>query len=398
MISFEKAKELVLEHIQSYGDETVALNKALGRILAETIVADRDFPPFDRATKDGIAINFEAFAQNEPLPIEGIAQAGSPQLELKNPKACIEVMTGAMVPKNTDTVVMYEHTVKENDSFTITKPIKKGQDIHYQASDMAKGAVLLTPGTKITASEIGILASVGKAIVQVKKLPKVAVISTGDELVGVDQNPMPYQIRKSNSHTLQSLLEDGKIDADLFHLHDELPVIKNKLEELLHKYEVLLLSGGVSKGKYDYLPEAFDQLGIEKVFHRVLQRPGKPFWFGKHQPSKTSVFSFPGNPVSTFVNYHLYFKPWLTLSLGREPREFTVILSDSFSNTTDLTLFVGVKITFEGGKLMAKMISTTGSGDLTGLSKVDGFVQIAPEQEVQPQQTVPFIPTRNVIA
>lgn len=398
MISFEKAKELVLEHIQSYGDETVALNKALGRILAETIVADRDFPPFDRATKDGIAINFETFAQNEPLPIEGIAQAGNPQLELKNPKACIEVMTGAIVPQNADTVVMYEHTVRENDSFKITKPIKKGQDIHYQASDMAKGAVLLTPGTKITASEIGILASVGKAIVQVKKLPKVAVISTGDELVGVDQNPMPYQIRKSNSHTLQSLLEDGKIDADLFHLHDELPVIKNKLEELLHKYEVLLLSGGVSKGKYDYLPEAFDQLGIEKVFHRVLQRPGKPFWFGKHQPSKTSVFSFPGNPVSTFVNYHLYFKPWLTLSLGREPREFTVILSDSFSNTTDLTLFVGVKITFEGGKLMAKMISTTGSGDLTGLSKVDGFVQIAPEQEVQPQQTVPFIPTRNVIA
>ena len=398
MISFEKAKELVREYIQSYGDETVILNKALDRILAETIVADRDFPPFDRATKDGIAINFEAFTENEPLPIEGIAQAGSPQLTLENPKSCLEVMTGAMVPLNADTVVMYEHTVRENNSFKITKPIKKGQDIHYQASDMAKGAVLLTPGTKITASEIGILASVGKATVQVKNMPRVAVISTGDELVDVSQKPLPYQIRKSNSHTLQSLLENEKIDADLFHLHDELPVIKIKLEELLGKYDVLLLSGGVSKGKYDYLPEAFDQLGIEKVFHRVLQRPGKPFWFGKHQPSNTLLFSFPGNPVSTFVNYHLYFKPWLTLSLGREPQEFTVILSDSFSNTTDLTLFVGVKINFEGGKLMAKMISTTGSGDLTGLSKVDGFVHINPKQVIEPHQAVPFTPARNVIA
>lgn len=398
MIPFEKAQEKVLGNIPDFGDETVALEASQGRILAETIVADRDFPAFDRATKDGIAINFDAFKSvGQSFIAEGIAQAGSPQLVLKDHNACIEVMTGAMVPKNTDTVIMYEHTTAGNTAFSIEKSIEKGQNIHYQGSDVAKGNELLRPGTKITAAEIGVLASVGKAKVLVKKLPKVAVVSTGNELVEVGETPLPYQIRTSNSHSLKALLKNREIEADMFHLADEPSEIKKALKTWISDYDVLILSGGVSKGKYDFLPSAFDELGVEKIFHKVLQRPGKPFWFGRHRIHKTCIFSFPGNPVSTFVNYHLYFIPWLDKTLGSDTSKFTVFLSDPVSNSTDLTLFVGVKVSMEQGKAIATTIATTGSGDVTGLTKVDGFVQIAPHETVTEGSLVAFMPVRNLM-
>lgn len=395
MIAFDKALQKVLEHSQDYGNESVELVDSHGRILAETIRADRDFPPFDRSTKDGIAIKFEGVDSNTTFKISGIAQAGSPQLQLDNAKSCIEVMTGAIVPKNADTVVMYEHTTKNGEAFTIDEPVKKGQNIHYQASDVEKGEVLLQPGVKITAAEIGVLATVGKSKVSVKKLPKVAVISTGNELVDVDKSPLPFQIRKSNSYSLVSLLENEKIQGDIHHLLDEPAAIEQTLKNLLKDYDVLLLSGGVSKGEYDFLPEAFDSLGVEKVFHRVMQRPGKPFWFGKHEMYNTTVFSFPGNPVSTFVNYHLYFKPWLNKTLGTETLLFGVFLNDSYVNHTDLTLFIGVKIKMMEGKLMANTVSSTGSGDLLALAKADGFVKVLPKEEIPIGKVVPFIPTRN---
>jgi molybdopterin molybdotransferase len=398
MISYQEAYRKVLETTLFVENEEVALSASQGRILAETIVADRDFPPFDRATKDGIAIRFDAHRSTEhAFPIEGTAQAGSPQLVLKDLNSCIEVMTGAIVPKNTDTVVMYEHTSQQDHSFRIDRAIQKGQDIHYQGSDMSKGDVLLTPGLKITAAEIGVLASVGKAMVLVKKLQKVAVISTGNELVEVSETPLPYQIRKSNAYSLKALLRNEKIDADVFHLVDDPSSIKKGLSDWISEYDVLLLSGGVSKGKYDFLPSAFDELGVEKIFHKVLQRPGKPFWFGRHNEKKTCIFSFPGNPVSTFVGYHVYFMPWLHKVLSVETPKFTVFLGEPYTNTTDLTLFVGVKVEWRVGKPMASPISTTGSGDLTGLAQWDGFIQIEPQGTLAENSLAPFVPIRNIL-
>lgn len=397
MIGFNDALKKVLDHAQDYGNEIVPLDKSHGRVLAETILADRDFPPFDRSTKDGIAICFEALKSTEQAFIsEGVAQAGSPQATLEQAEHCVEVMTGAIVPKNTDTVIMYEHTSNSGDTFTVEKPIKKGQNIHYQGSDITQGEVLLQSGVSITSAEIGVLASVGKAQVVVKKLPKIAVISTGNELVNVEETPLPFQIRKSNSHSLYALLETELIAADIHHLVDEPSAIQKALEHLIKTYDVLLLSGGVSMGKFDFLPEAFAALGVEKAFHKVLQRPGKPFWFGKHLKHKTILFSFPGNPVSTFVNYHLYFKAWLNKTLGRVAPQFTVFLSDSYTNETDLTLFIGAKIDMKEGRLMAKVLSSSGSGDLAGLTKVDGFVSIPPKETLQKEATTTFIPTRNL--
>lgn len=398
MISFEKAFLMVMENSQDHGSEKIALLQSQGRILAESIIADRDFPPFDRATKDGIAIKFDALkSTGQGFKAVDIAQAGSPQLSLDNDSTCIEVMTGAMVPKNADTVIMYEHTERTADFFTVHKAVNKGQNIHYQASDIAKNEILLQPGTKIGAAEIGVLASVGKPEVRVKKLPKIAVLSTGNELVDVHEVPEPYQIRKSNSHTLDVLLANESIDAAIHHIVDEPSAIKNTLESLLKTFDVLMLSGGVSMGKYDFLPEVFDSLGVEKIFHRVLQRPGKPFWFGKHPGHKTMIFSFPGNPVSTFVNYHVYFKPWLNKTLGTDTPQFTVILEEALTNQTDLSIFIGVKIKLKESGLYAQSLSSTGSGDLISLTKVDGFVRLNPNQEVKKGKSVPFVPTRTIM-
>ncbi|MEX0314740.1 MAG: molybdopterin molybdotransferase MoeA [Allomuricauda sp.] len=398
MISYKSALEKVLGQTSDYGNESVRLQSALGRVLNETIVADRDFPPFDRATKDGIAISYtEDIDTNKQFQIAGIAQAGNPQLTLKDKSTCIEVMTGAIVPKDADTVVMYEHLLKEKGGFAITKPVVKGQNIHYKGSDTSKNDELLNPSTIITSSEIGVLASVGKSEVLVKKLPKIAVISTGNELVDVEQEPLLHQIRKSNSHTLGALLEKEMINADLYHLPDEPVGIKTKIKELLHNYDILMLSGGVSKGKFDFLPEVFDELGVQKIFHKVRQRPGKPFWFGQHKIHQTLIFAFPGNPVSTFVNYHTYFLPWLNKTLGVTTPHFNVFLDEPMSNTTDLTLFVSVETAWQDGKLLAKKISSTGSGDVLGLSKTNGFVRLDPNESLDAKSLVSFIPARRIV-
>ena len=178
---------------------------------------------------------------------------------------------------------------------------------------------------------------------------------------------------------------------------DELPILKKKVDELLKKYDVLLLSGGVSKGKFDFLPTTFDELGVKKIFHKVLQRPGKPFWFGKHLSQKAIIFSFPGNPVSTFVSYHVYFMPWLNKTLGVSTPQFTVFLSEPMENKTDLTLFVGVEISLTDGKLMAKKITTTGSGDLLSLSSAFGFIKLSPNESMGTNGLVPFIPARRIL-
>ncbi len=397
MISFKSAFDKVLENTGDYGTESVNLLESNGRILAEQILADRDFPPFDRATKDGIAIKFRGVqTKKQSFKSEGIAQAGSPQLELKDHSACIEVMTGAMVPINTDTVVMYENTVQENGNFTIAESIKRGQNIHYRASDISEKSELLQIGTKIGAAEIGVLATVGKSQVKVKKLPKIAVVATGNELVEVNEIPLPYQIRKSNTYSLVALLRDKNIHADSFHLVDDKLILKERLKKLLANYDVLLLSGGVSKGKYDFLPAAFDELGVKKIFHKVLQRPGKPFWFGKDEARKAIVFSFPGNPVSTFVNYHVHFIPWLNKSLGTGSSQFTVFLEHPIANNTGLTVFMGVNTRTKEGTLCANMLKTSGSGDILSLSRSDGFVKLEPNQVINGDGAeLPFIRTKN---
>ncbi len=396
MITFEEAYRRIMLNTKDFGDEAVDLMKSTNRILGESIYADRDFPPFDRATKDGIAIKYESFEKGIPyFNVEGVVGAGMPQQKLIGEENCLEIMTGAVLPHNTDTIVMYEDIEIVDGFASIKSNLRKGQNIHKKGEDKKQGEVLLEKGIRISPADIGVFATVGKVEVLVKKLPKVCVISTGNELVDISETPLAHQIRTSNVLSLQTALASENIHADHIHLLDDKKSITQKLTVALREYDVLLLSGGVSKGKYDFIPEVLDDLGVDKVFHKVLQRPGKPMWFGRHESLKTAVFSFPGNPVSTFANYHIYFLPWLYNSLGVENESEFVILDEDVPNTTPLTLFIPVKTFWDKGTLMAGKIENSGSGDLTCLAYSDGFVCLPP-QEIPYYRglLVPYIPIK----
>ncbi len=399
MISFKDAYHKVLALYQDFGLEQIPLETAMGRVLAEDIVADRNFPPFNRATKDGIAINYDAIENGlTSFKIEGALAAGMPSQQLKDTSNCIEIMTGAVVPNNADTVVMYEHLIIENGAATLTKNPNRGQDIHLDGSDQKKGDLVLKKHCILSASEIGVLAAVGKASVKVRKLPKVAIVSTGNELVEVEEIPLPHQIRKSNIHTLYAALSEEGIVPIKLHLLDEKASIKKALDNTLKEHNAVLLSGGVSKGKFDFLPQVLEELGVEKIFHGVYQRPGKPFWFGIQRETKTVVFSFPGNPVSTFANYNVYFKDWLRRSLGLPLPKIDVILKEAVAVKGDLTLLLRVKIMFNRGHLVATLVKENGSGDLCSLVNTDGFIVLEPKIDAyEVGELVPFVPTRDLL-
>jgi len=395
MITYQEALESVLRTTLDLGLEKVPLVESVHRILAEDIKADRDFPPFNRATKDGIALNYEGIAQGVSIfKIDGEVSAGSPRQALVNTNACLEIMTGAVLPENTDTVIMYEHITVADGVASIQKEVKRGQNIHLQGSDLEEGTVILKSGIKIRAAEIAILATVGKVNVLVYRVPKVCTVATGNELVSVAATPAPHQIRMSNSIMLQAALKGEQISATTVHIADDKVALKIALQTAIGVNDVLLLSGGVSRGKYDYLPEVLEELGVQKIFHKVAQQPGKPFWFGIHRNQKTVVFSFPGNPVSTFVNYYVYFIPWLYTSWCLEFPQKYVRLANDYKNPTSLTKFIPVTTVQELDGLVATFVNQNGSGDMVSLNKAHGFVCLAPEKETFKAGTlVPFTET-----
>jgi molybdopterin molybdotransferase len=398
MIGFEEAYKLVLTNCRDYGTESVGIKAALGRILAEDVTADRDFPPFDRATKDGIALHFSAVEKGQTnFKVSGLLGAGMPPVSPDSKTDCIEIMTGAVVPNDADTVIMYEDLIIKDGSASIQRKPTQGANIHIKGSDIEKGAAVLHKNTRITPAAIGVMASVGKARVKVKKLPRISVISSGKELVEIEKNPLPFQVRRSNAYSLFAALKQEMIMPLLLHLDDDKDIIRQKLYYAMQEMDVLLLSGGVSQGKFDYIPQVLNELGAKTIFHKVKQRPGKPFWFGTHKMSETVIFSFPGNPVSTFLNYHLYFKPWLARSLGLSVAENNVILNEDIHEESEFTLFRGARINMDSGKITATLVSANGSGDLISLAKSDGFVRINPQKKCIKKGTpVPFITTRNI--
>jgi len=377
LITVDKASTLVNNSIEDFGLEEVNYMEALGRVLKEDITADRNFPPFNRVSMDGIAIDFNSFISGRrSFEICGIQAAGSMQKKLEDLTGCFEVMTGAVLPKNTNVVIPYELVTIENGlASTEIEEVKKLQNVHLEGLDRNKADILIRKNTRIGAGEIGVLATVGKVRVKVAKQPKVMVISTGNELVSVDKVPLDHQIRRSNVHTLVALVSKFGIKAQTSHIEDNKEVLKQKIEEYLNHFDVLLFSGAVSKGKFDFIPEVLNDLGVKKLFHRVKQRPGKPFWFGKR--GRNTIFAFPGNPVSTFVSCIKYFYPWYEKSMGlKQPERKMAILDEDFSFSPSLTYFLQVKLQQKGGKLYAVPVAGKGSGDLANLVDSDGFLEL----------------------
>ncbi len=385
MITVEEATSIVLANAVDFGSEKVTLQMAIGRLLREDLVADRDFPPFNRVAMDGIAIRFEDLEKGQSVfPIVGVQAAGAPQLMEVKKGSCIEVMTGAMLPKGLDTVIRYEDIFIENETARLEiNVIKNGENVHKQGTDRIKGDCLVKQGKRISPAEIGVAATVGKSVLQVAKLPKVAIIATGDELVMVDAMPEPYQIRSSNVYTLAALLQQNGIPADLQHIADDVAATENALRMYLLNYDVLVISGGVSKGKFDYVPEVLKRLGVEQLFHQVQQKPGKPFWFGKNAANKI-VFALPGNPTSSFMCSIRYFLPWFRTCFGLEPFDYQmVVLAADFNFKPNLQYFLQVKIhNLPNGTKTATPLMGKGSGDLANLADADGFLELPAAKSV----------------
>ncbi|MEM1328280.1 MAG: molybdopterin molybdotransferase MoeA [Bacteroidota bacterium] len=384
MITVEKATAVIQSTQRDFGVETITLADSVGRVLRENVHADRDFPPFDRVTMDGIAIDYQQFASGRrTFSIAATAAAGAPQTWLKDKTQAIEVMTGAMLPQGADTIIRYEDVTIEDGVATIqVDDIQQGQSIHPQGSDRKRGSKLIESGTRLSAAEIGVAATVGMIKLKVSGLPKIAIISTGDELVEIHETPLPHQIRQSNSYQLQAALRQQGIAAMRIHLPDKYETILKSLEQLLAENDILIISGGVSKGKFDFLPKALQALQVREHFHRVSQRPGKPFWFGSTVEGKV-VFALPGNPVSAFVGLHRYVMPWIVGSLQQTPLPVTLArLDTSIDFRPDLTYFPAVKCRYdENGQLLATPFLGNTSGDLANLLAADGFLELPKGKE-----------------
>ncbi|MBI1226115.1 MAG: molybdopterin molybdenumtransferase MoeA [Bacteroidetes bacterium] len=384
MITVEEATQIVIENSRFVPDEMVPFQKAVGRVLqAEDIMADRDFPPFDRVSMDGIAIKFERFENGQrKFSIEKTQAAGAPQLALEDEACCIEVMTGAMLPQGTDTVIRYEDlSIHDSIAGVETERVEARQNVHRRGSDRREMDVILERGALLSSAEIGVLATIGCTEVRVSGLHRACILSSGDELVEVHETPLPHQIRKSNVHVMAAVLGTWGLNADLLHLPDDPTAIETTLRDCLKNYDVLLMSGGVSMGKFDHLPEVLEKIGVRKWFHKVSQRPGKPFWFGS--TNSTVIFAFPGNPVSSFMCLHRYFQPWLRASRGLQPIEnqYAVLAEDYFFKP-DLTYFLQVELTNSpDGRLLAKPVTGQGSGDLANLVDSDAFMELPLERQ-----------------
>ena len=383
MISVKQATEIVLANTLSLPDESIPLHRSIGRTLREPLAADRDFPPFDRVSMDGIAICFANFkAGQRRFFIENIQAAGAPQLALAQQENCLEVMTGAMLPQGTDAVVRYEDLSIDGVFATINfEKVQQRQNIHEQGIDRKNGEIIIPTGKTISPAELGVAATIGKTQLRVAAQPKVCILSSGDELVEVHETPLPHQIRKSNVHVMAAVLGTWGLPTDLLHLPDDPATIENTLADCLKKYDVLLMSGGVSMGKLDHLPAVLDKIGVRKLFHKVSQRPGKPFWFGCSD--STVVFAFPGNPVSSFMCLHRYFRPWLRASQGLQAIENQfAVLAEDYIFKPELTYFLQVKLAAnQDGRLLATPVTGQGSGDLANLVDSDAFLELPLEQQ-----------------
>ncbi|RLA65596.1 MAG: molybdopterin molybdenumtransferase MoeA [Epsilonproteobacteria bacterium] len=384
MTSVEQAQNAIFAGLIQSNSQNQDLTDWPGKILCQEITAERDGPPFNRCAMDGIAINLSHIG-NTVFNLEGVQAAGEIQKTLNNPAQALEVMTGAPLPIGCDLVIPYEQ-ISINNGNAVLNPglnLKPMQNVHQKASDFKKGDILLTKGRPLNTPQITVAVSQGYNKLVVKTLPKVAIISSGDELVDLDKTPLPHQIRKSNPYAIQNELKSMRIkDLDLYHLNDDFDESYLLIKGLLEKYQILVLSGGVSKGKFDLLPDVLEKLNVTKVFHRITQRPGKPFWFGKGEKGQM-IFALPGNPVSALICLRRYVTPALRkMELGKMPNQRFAILKEPITFRKDLTLFKPVKISYShDGKTWATPVELNGSGDYFSLAESDGFLELPSEKQ-----------------
>ncbi len=383
MLTIAEAERLIGEHLPCLPIESLPLAQCSGAVLRENVYSERDQPPFDRVVMDGIALDSGAPREGlRRLRIQAMQAAGDPPLALGSRDCCIEVMTGAVLPGGCDAVVPVEQIAVANGEAELSAgaAVEPWQHVHRRGSDTRQGSLMLAAGSRLAAPEVAIAASAGTARVRVSQQPTLAVISTGNELVEPGEALLPHQVRRSNvygiiaalrCHGFQRVAED--------HVRDDAEALGNRLRFHLHTHDVLILSGGVSAGRFDLVPRVLAELGARTVFHRVAQKPGRPLWFGI-APTGAAVFALPGNPVSTLVCLTRYVIPALFAAMGQTaaPPEH-IALRGPLQVATELASFLPVRTeTDESGRTWAVACPTNGSGDFVTLGGTVGFVELPP--------------------
>jgi molybdopterin molybdotransferase len=383
MLTPAEADAAIADHLAQVPEEYVPLPACAGRVLRQDIRAERDAPPFNRVAMDGIAIASAAFRDGRrQFRIAGVQPAGTAPLAIESPGDCIEVMTGASLPAGCDSVVPVERIRVEAGIATIEagQVPEPWSHVHRRGADARAGDVLLHAGMRLGGPEIAIAASAGLPRLTVARAPRIAVISTGDELIEPGQPVLDHQVRRSNTYGLAASLRlAGYPPVTDLHLRDDQAVQEAALARELDRHEVLVLSGGVSAGRFDHVPAALEALGVRRVFHKVAQHPGRPFWFGVRDGG-AAVFGLPGNPVSVLICLSRYVIPALGAAGGARisPRP-SVALARGFAFKAPLTCFLPVALEYDrDGRALAVPKPTGGSGDFISLAGTDGFVQLPP--------------------
>jgi molybdopterin molybdotransferase len=383
MLDPQAAEKLIAAHLACLPIESLPVGQCAGAVLRENIYAERDQPPFDRVAMDGVALASGAAASGRRrFRVQTTQAAGDPQTALISTEQCIEVMTGAVLPGGCDTVVPVE-SLRSGEGFV---ELQDGvapapwTNVHRRASDCPQGSLLLSVGNVLHAPEIAVAASAGMARVRVSSQPAIVVISTGNELVEPGDPIAPHQIRRSNAYAVAAALRQRgfqRVADD--HVPDDAVQLRERLKRHLTTHEVMILSGGVSMGRFDLVPETLRAIGVSCLLHGVAQRPGRPMWYGTSGDGR-SVFALPGNPVSTLMCVSRYVVPALHRAMGMPtaPAE-RVALAAPIPWPKPMTGFIPVRVAHDDwGRPWATPCPTNGSGDFAALALTDGFVELPP--------------------
>jgi molybdopterin molybdotransferase len=386
-ITPQMAEEAILAAVPVLPAELLPLESCIGQTLRQDVFAERDNPPFDRVCMDGIAIASETFERgSRRFRIESLQPAGAPAVTLDDATNAVEVMTGAMVPIGTDCIIPLEEYDLEGDVAAL-KPqatAKASRNVQRRGEDSEPGVAMLEAGIRLGAPDIAVVASAGLARISVTRQPRVIAISTGDELVDPGEPILEHQVRRSNAYAIVASLRDRGYQAVTDdHIRDNEQALLERLSRHLSEQDVLILSGGVSKGKFDLVPKVLQKLGVKEVFHQVAQRPGMPMYFGSG-PAGQAVFGLPGNPVSTLmclVKYVVVALVYMS-GRGRVAVQQMPLASTVKPGKAAMTYFLPVTVRLdERGAPAAVPAPTNGPGDFLALTKTQGFVELPPQSE-----------------
>ncbi|MEK7824996.1 MAG: gephyrin-like molybdotransferase Glp [Nitrospirota bacterium] len=382
MISVKEALKAILANITISGIEKVGILDSLGRVLAEDIVAKRDHPPWDNSAMDGYAVIFNDIrgaSKKAPAAIKVIGEVPAgrmPAVKIGRGEA-VKIMTGAPMPEGADTVVRVEDTEPSGSMVSIFKECERGENIRRRGEDVKSGDLVIEKGKKIRPAEIGMMASVGRAFIYVHQRPRVAVMSTGDEIADLDEEVSPEKIINSNSYALRSLAMDaGCIPSLLGIARDNKEDLTRRLRDGLTS-DVILISGGVSMGDYDFVKDVLAEMGMEMKFWKVSMKPGQPLAFGTIMGKP--VFGLPGNPVSAMVSFYQFVMPALKKMGGQKAlylNTIDAISDEDLEKKKGRTYFMRAVIDNRDGVYHARSTGDQGSGILTSMVKADGFIVI----------------------